>query len=222
MAEEGALQEVLGERAAVDGDEGAGVAAALEVEGAGEQLLAGAVLAGDEDGEIAGGDALGERDGGEERSALPHHGGVSARVRERGLQGLHLPLQGDAGQGALHHDEEHVRIHGLGEEVIGAQADGLQRVARVPGAGDDDDLGAGAGGQQRAELLQPGGHAAIRREHQIQQDEGERAGLEGGAGGGAVRGLDELVARVAQQPAVDLAEGRVVVDEEERREGGGS
>jgi hypothetical protein len=52
VAEEFGLEEVLGEGGAVDGDEGLVLAGGVEVEGAGDEFLAGAAFALDEDGGV--------------------------------------------------------------------------------------------------------------------------------------------------------------------------
>ena len=57
VAEELALEELLGDGGAVDGDERRRRARAVLVDGAGDELLAGAALAGDEDGHVLRGDA---------------------------------------------------------------------------------------------------------------------------------------------------------------------
>ena len=56
VAEEFAFDEVFGDGGAVDLDEGSAGAGALAIEGAGDQFLAGAAFAGDEDGGLGAGD----------------------------------------------------------------------------------------------------------------------------------------------------------------------
>ena len=58
MPKEFALEQVLGNRAAIDFDERAVLARALLMDGAGDELLAGAALSGDEHGRIGGRDEL--------------------------------------------------------------------------------------------------------------------------------------------------------------------
>jgi hypothetical protein len=60
VAKQFGLQQLLGQRGAVDGDERFVAAQALLVDGAGDQFLAGAALALDEDGHIARGDFFDE------------------------------------------------------------------------------------------------------------------------------------------------------------------
>ena len=62
VAEQDALDEVLGDGAAIDGDEGLAGAGALALDGAGDQLLADAALALDQDGDGRAGRALAELD----------------------------------------------------------------------------------------------------------------------------------------------------------------
>ncbi len=76
VAEEFALEQLRGERGAMDGDEFCLVAVAEVMDGVGDQLLAGAALALDEDGGAGGGDLF---DGVED---LLHHGGIADEVLE--------------------------------------------------------------------------------------------------------------------------------------------
>ena len=62
VAEELALDQRLGNGRAVDGDKGLAAAGAEVVQGAGDEFLAGAALAGDEHRNVAGGDTLDQRE----------------------------------------------------------------------------------------------------------------------------------------------------------------
>ena len=62
MAEQLRFEEVFGDRRAVDADEGLLRAAALDMQVVGEDLLAGARFAGNEDAGVAAGDLIGEFD----------------------------------------------------------------------------------------------------------------------------------------------------------------
>ena len=87
MAEELALDQVLGQGAAVDRDERAAGAIALVVEAARDQLLAGAGLAQDHDGGVGGGDRV-------DQAADLLHGRCLADQKRSSLGGLEPGLQG--------------------------------------------------------------------------------------------------------------------------------
>src|SRR5690606_32920010 len=126
VAEELAFEDGLGDGGAVDGDEGAVCARAIFVEGAGEELLAGAALAEEEHGGLA-------------RAGLADHvhgpapgqggadDGAAAALGELGLEGAVLDHEGLLLEGVLD-DADHVgALEGLGDEVVGALLHGLDR-----------------------------------------------------------------------------------------------
>ena len=93
MAEQDRLDEIGGEGAAVDGDEGLRLALARPLDGAGDQFLADAALALDEDRDLRAGGAAGEGDHAVHRRARgddvaegEHAGGRAPRPLEFALQ----------------------------------------------------------------------------------------------------------------------------------------
>src|SRR5690606_39588975 len=104
VAEQLGFEQALRQRAAVDGDERLGLPLGECVDVAGEDLLAGAALAGDEHRRVGGRDGLGEADDLEERAVLadrPHAASLLAAadlVLERAV--LALELAGFAGAAA--------------------------------------------------------------------------------------------------------------------------
>jgi hypothetical protein len=145
VAEELGLQQALGEGAAVDGDEGAVGAVGEAVDVAGQDLLAGAALAGDEDGGVGGGDGLGEADDLEEGAVLPDGPALA-----RGVAALDLLLEGHvlvlelAGLGGAAAEGDEVVVgEGFLEVVEGAAVDGLDGGLEggLGGHEDDGDLG---------------------------------------------------------------------------------
>src|SRR6185436_19700020 len=90
VAEQLALQEVGRHRTAVDGDERLVLAGAEIVHRAGDQLLAGAALAGDEDGGVAVGDPVDQLADRADRRALADDAGDRAGGGQRLAQPLDL------------------------------------------------------------------------------------------------------------------------------------
>src|SRR5690606_39173106 len=84
VAEELAFEQVLGDGAAVDGDERLFRPGAGFVDGAGDHFLAGAALAGDEDGDVGVLDAVDERENPSNRVAAAD----DAAEAEAAVQGL--------------------------------------------------------------------------------------------------------------------------------------
>jgi hypothetical protein len=188
-----------------------------EVQGAGDELLAGAALGGDEDGGGAGGDLVhGLADRLHVRRAADH-AGVGTRVFE-----LLGGLGGDCGgAGAFAGDDrllddlvDLVAVEGLLQVVEGAELDGLD--GRIDGAvgGQQDHrevrLVQGQGAQQ-ADAVEVG-HAQV-GDHDV---EGARRGRAyAGQRGGAVGLGVDLVALLPQQRPEDLAQVGFVVDQED-------
>jgi hypothetical protein len=217
VAEELAFDQAGRDRGAVDLDEGLAAARGAEVEGAGDELLAGAALGGDEDGGGAGGDLVhGLADRLHVRRAADH-AGVGTRIFE-----LLGGLGGDCGgAGAFAGDDrllddlvDLVAVEGLLQVVEGAELDGLD--GRIDGAvgGQQDHrevrLVQGQGAQQ-ADAVEVG-HAQV-GDHDV---EGARRGRAyAGQGGGAVGLGVDLVALLPQQRPEDLAQVGFVVDQED-------
>ena len=138
VAEDFAFDERFRDGGAVDGDEGPRLARAEVVKGAGDQLLAGAAFAGDEDGDVGGGDLF------DQAEDLAH--GL-ARAADHGAEDAGL-AQAAAGDFQL--DCGIALAGGVGED--GAQAGGvdglLQEVVGAELHGVNGDLDGALGGQQ--------------------------------------------------------------------------
>jgi hypothetical protein len=132
------LQDLVGQGGAVDRDEGPGPARAERVQGAGDQLLAGAALSQHEDGGVVGSHPF-------QRVEQLLHGARLAHDAEPG----HL-LAGDGGRGgdgaalaraldaAVERGQQVLDLDGLGQEVRGAAFHRLHGGVDRAEAGDDD------------------------------------------------------------------------------------
>jgi hypothetical protein len=215
MAKQRRFEQARRERPAVHGDKRLAGAAAPLVEIPGEHLFAGAGLASNKDRNIGGGSPLAERTGLDKGGGAPEGTAGVARARGEACFELgHAIFEGEAGRGALQDGEEDVGIHGLCQKIVGAVLDHAEREGRVGGPGDDDDFGAGALGEHAS---REGGAVlgAVRgREHEIEDDQ-PRGALSKAIEGLFLRArLDDAVALGAEELAVHLAKGGVVIDEE--------
>jgi hypothetical protein len=187
VAEQLALQQGLGERGAVEGDEGLGRPRSERVDGAGQLALAGAALAGEQDGGPRSGDLLGEaidllhrRAGAEQalEAAAVALAQLSAEVLGLGPQraALHRPLDGE---------DEAVDVDRLHQIVVGAGAHGRDGGGDLAeGGGDDDGQAAVLLAQAREQL-----HAVHLRHAQV-GDHDVGGELVGRAQAGGAVGLD--------------------------------
>ena len=209
MAEELALEQRLGHRGAIDRDEGPPHALAALVDGARDELLAGAGLAGDEDRHVgvrdardevvdarhrarAADDLLGRRDAPDLLAEAPHlarQRAVSERARERDLQLLD--------------------VEGLGDEVVRARADRADRRLEAAERGDHDhrDIGEDLG-EALAE------RDAVEATHVEVGDDGIDALVRGQQVErvAAVRRVPHREAALAEGAPQHLAHARVVLD----------
>ena len=122
VAEEFGFDQVARDRRHVDGHERAGAAAAVIVQGAGDQLLAGAGLARDHHGEVGGHQAG-------ERPVDFLHGGRAAHQRDvlvlRPRPGRGRPAR--TGQRAADDGGQLLQVEGLGQVLVGAPLRGADR-----------------------------------------------------------------------------------------------
>jgi hypothetical protein len=210
VAEELRLHQRVGDRGAVDGDEGPRRALAGGVDRARDQLFAGAALAEDEDVDVARGDAIDLAEHGDHRRGSgddPRVGGaLGAALEVLDLHRHAVTLDGVAQRG-----RELVAIERLGQVVVGAGAHGLDDGGDLAIGGEHHH---GEVREARADLLErlEAAHAgeADVEAHRLDEVRRER----GEAGLGVVERLD-LVAR-ALEPALDQgARVGVVLDEED-------
>jgi hypothetical protein len=183
-----------------------------------DELLAGAVLAGDEDAGGRRGDALDLFDEGADagRAAddlVAAFDGVAERLAEAGV------FVGEVGvfERVLEEEEHAVGVERLLEEVVGAGLGGFDGRLDRAVAGDHDDRGA------RVELAQaPEGVEAVHPGHlDVEEDEvrAEAVVLRDAFGG--ARGGADLVAFVLEELAECGADAGFVVDDEDASGGGG-
>ena len=193
VAEELALDEVLGDGGAVHLDEGARGAAALVVDVAGHELLARAVLAEDEPSTVAGG-GLGDL-GAEpvQGRALPHH---DEALLDLLLERAVLHLQAPRPQGVLDHEQGLLEGEGLLHEVLRAHAHGLHRGLDVAVTRDHDHRHLGIEDAQAGEGLE----AVQAGQPHVEEHEVVTAPLEGGEAGLPALHRLHLVALVAEDP----------------------
>src|SRR5262245_7322526 len=214
MAEQNALDQVLGDGAAVDGDEGLCLALALALDGARDQLLADAALALDQHGDIGGGGAATKSD------RTGHGRAADDEVRE-GQRALGLLL--DAGDLALQRldleraVDRHLEALGRGrldDEVGRTRTHGANGgIDRAVGGLDDDGRRAGLGGEPPQHL------GAVHAGHdEVEQNQRDAAAI------GPVEDLQGLLAAVGSSGAVaeapdrlfeDAALGWIVVDDQD-------
>jgi len=212
MSEQNALDEVLGDRAAVDGHERLAGALALALDGARDQLLADARLTLDQHGDVGGGGALAERDDALHRLAANDEIVEGQRPLDLLLDAADLARERLDAERGLDGDLEPLGRGGLDDEIGRARAhraDGrIDRTVR----GLDDDRG------DARPLREPleDGHAVDARHHEVEQHEADRAavrpledldGLLAGIGGSGLEALplDHLFQ--------DATLGRIVVDD---------
>ena len=208
VPEELALEEVLGDRGAVDVDERAVGPVAHLVHEPGDELLAGAVLAVDQDAGRRRRDLLDDRAHLFEAGALPDH--APRRVGQAVLEGLVLALQPVHLEQVADGQEDPVAVEGLLEEVVGAPPRGFHRGFDRSVARDHHDR------QVRPPLVEVGEdlEPVPARHLDVEEDQLRILG-EGGEAGLAVRRQDHLVALVAQDEVQALADVLVVVDDQD-------
>ncbi len=207
VAEELALQELLGEGPAVDGNEGGVAPRALGMDGPGHQFFAGAGFPGDQDGGIG----LRHIDNGFKQ--LDHGRGLAHQVFKPGDGGDPL-LQDQVFHGQVLHlhqfldgEAEFLEVEGLEQIVVGAQLHGLHRVLNgaVGGHHDDGDIGIGF-----LELFEQGQAVHFRHLDVDEHDVEPVLGVLGQGRRTAGRGL-HLVAVLLQPALQGLADAQFVI-----------
>jgi hypothetical protein len=155
MPEQFAFQQILGDRAAVDRDEGLGRARPQVMQSGRQSFLPRPAFAQKHHRHV------GRRQFLDVAADFQHghaggHDPLDRRTGRRGGQTAVLLLQPEEVQGTLHDRAKDFDINRLLAKIIGTEADGLQRVFAGPVAGGDDDLGLGREPQgffQRRESL---------------------------------------------------------------------
>ncbi len=146
VPEQLALEQRLGHGRAVDGDEGVGRAAALVVEGAGDQVLARPGLAVDEHRRGGVGDPEHEGADVTHRAVLADDRLDGVHLRERLAQRSGLVAEARLGERAIEEQDQLVHLERLGEVVVRALADRLDGGVDGAEGGHHDDRPVRGGG----------------------------------------------------------------------------
>ncbi len=152
VPEQFGLDQLVGDRRAVDRDEGSLRAGTRQVQVARGDLLAGAVLPEQEDGHVGVGRALQVPGNLAPGRALAHGFPAAAQLA---LELAVLPLQGPRAQGVREADQEPVLFERLLQEVRRATADGVHRQGHVGVAGDHHHGRSAGAVSQGFEQLEP-------------------------------------------------------------------
>jgi hypothetical protein len=210
VAEQLALEQVGRHRAAVDGHERLVLARAQVVDGAGDQLLAGAALAGDEHGRVAVGDPVDQLADPADGRALADDAGD----RPGRGQGLAQPADLAAGPAVLdragHRQLDVAGVERLDHEVPGAGPQRRDRGVDVGLAGDDDHRDVRVGDPDLLAQLdaRQAGHA------DVGDDDVVLALAQRGQGGLAAVDERRLVAAADEEVLEERAFVAIVVDDE--------
>ncbi len=204
-----------GSRAAVDGDERLGLALALALDGAGDQLLADAALALDQHGDVGGGRAAPERDHALHGVAADDQVGEGERAFGALLDAGDLALQRLDLEGALDRDLETLGRGRLDDEVDRTGAHGVDGgIDRAVRRLHDDGGRAGLGGEALQHL-----HAVAAGHDHVEEDERDCAlvrPLEDLYGLFAALGGLGLVAETLDGFFEDAALCGIVVDDQDK------
>ena len=172
MTEEGIGKEMIVDAGHVDGDKLAGAAAQI-VQGAGDQLLAGASLAGDEHGQRRGGDGLDVLKDAAHGRAVGDDGGEFFRMfkprREQVLLQLDILLAHLTQlQRAHYHRDQPGIIHRFDHIIKSTRLDGADHPFDFIDGGDDDDRDVGIVANDKSQqfLTRELGH------HHVKDDDG--------------------------------------------------
>ena len=210
------LEQLLGDRAAVDGDEHALGAAAAPVQGARDHLLARAALARDQDGAVGVRHALDHVEHAAQRRARADQVLVVVAPVELALEQAVLGLEAAVLDGLRREPAQHVVVGGLDrllEEPVGAGPQRLERGLRAAVAGDHD---AGQVGLHLADLahqLEP----ADARHLDVAEHEIDRLVRDELHGLARVARRRDLMARAREDPLHRFAVQLVVIDHEHMR-----
>lgn len=206
MAEEFALEEIGGDRRAIDRNEGARPAAAEIVNGARHHLLAGPRLAGDEHGHIA----IGEPS--DPLLDLAHR---RTRADQPALRSGGRRRRGGGGEHAAEKVGERLAPDRLGEIVKSPETHGLDGGETARRGGDDRNRRGGGTGHDVGEYGKP----LAPRQTEIEEDRLHAARPESGEPLGSVRGKGGLVAEIGDGLGKAFPKGRIVVDDQNARHG---
>ncbi len=217
VAEEGGLEEVRGDGAGVDGDEGAVAAGGVLVDGFGDELFAGAGLALNEDGGTAGGDLGYGVEEAEHGLGLADDVFKVVALLEDALELDDLGFRLVAGDGGADIGEEFFVVPGLLDEVFGAGADGVDDVVDGAEGGDHDDRQLGVHGGDAGEEIDAG----LAGEGEVEEEEIEVVAGEDVEALGAVGGHGDVEAFEDEEGFEGLADAGLIVNDEDACGDGG-
>ena len=163
VSEELALEQPLGNRHAVDRDEGLVGASAVVVDRAGHDFLARSAVAGDEHAASPVGDLPDQGEDVAHGRALADEIAEGARLVHRPAQPLVLLFEDAPLDGALEGEQRHLGLEGLGDVVESAGAHGFHCRVDASEGGHENDGGLGADSPQLAHHLDAGlsGHPDV-------------------------------------------------------------
>ncbi len=211
MAEEFGFEQRLGDGAAVEGHEAVLTPRAGLVEGAGNDLLARAGLAGDEHRGRARCDGFDHLAQVAHRLAAANHAGQAVALLELvaqvGIFGAQPPLF----QRRLEDVHQLFELEWFADEVGGAALDGVDRVFNRAVAGDDDADDAGVAVERRGQH----GAAVDARQPQVRHQDVEREAFEPFERLLTRRGFAHAEAGLGQPFGHDRTQGIFVVDEQQ-------
>ncbi len=211
VAEQLRLEQRLGNRAAVDRDELAAPPRAVVVNRARHQLLARAGLAADENRAARRRHRLEQLEQIAHRPRSPDDAAEAVAPLELGAEVRVLGLQAPLLERRVEHVEQFVELERLGDEVGRTALDRLHRVLHGAVAGDDDADDVRIAGQGRLEHLP----AVDARQPQIRNDNVESELGQPLQRLFAVRRLHDIVALVRQPLGYDVAQRRLVFDDQQ-------
>ena len=175
-----------------------------------DELLAGAVLALDQDVRVAAGDALDQLEHFVHLLALADDVAEPELPLELLLEQQVLADQIAPLDGALEHRQQRVGLDRLLDEAVRAGLHRLDGLGHAAVAGDDDDFGIGMDLLELPEQLQPVG---VRQQH-VGDDDVRLPGLEDFFAAGADHRGADFVALVLEQDLEPLDHRRLIVDRE--------
>ncbi len=216
VAEQLVLEEVLGDRRAVDRDERPLRPRRELVQGAGEQLLAGAALAEQQHGRVARRRALERQHGVLERGVLAEHARQAETLLVVVLEQHELGEQPPPLDRAVEEEQQVVGVDGLREEVGGAVLHRPHGLLDGAERGHHDDRGLGVGLERRVEHVE----AAPRRQLQVGEDDEVALAREPAARLVRVGRLVDAVAARLEGLAQHRAKRLLVLDDQDVGQGG--
>ena len=214
VAEEFALQQGVRNRRAIDRHETLGAPRRKFVQRAGEEFLAGATVAQEQNRCVGRCHFL-------DQAANAQHLGIAGdQVGERTwmthrLQAPILLLQVEEPKRAVDREREQLGLEWLGEEIVRAHSHGTHGVRAIVLPGQHDDLGVGCGGEDLLQQREPlGDRIGIGRQAEVHRDNRWSVPANLRHRGLGIRRRQRLV--LVQRPADLLLKRQIVLDDKKR------